>query len=94
MKKIWFDMDGTIADLYGVENWLDYLLNGDAFPYKAAAPLVFRRTGLQKEIPVIFCVHGHRLPILGFAESEGLAMEIIRCNRSYGPGNRCRASFP
>ena len=21
-----FDMDGTIADLYGVENWLDYLI--------------------------------------------------------------------
>ena len=28
-----FDMDGTIADLYGVENWLEYLINGDAFPY-------------------------------------------------------------
>ena len=24
--KICFDMDGTIADLYGVENWLEYLL--------------------------------------------------------------------
>lgn len=44
MKKIWFDMDGTIADLYGVENWLDYLLNGDAFPYKAAAPLLHLST--------------------------------------------------
>lgn len=27
--KIWFDMDGTIADFYGVENWLDYLLDED-----------------------------------------------------------------
>ncbi len=35
-----FDMDGTIADLYGVENWLDYLLNGDATPYATAKPLV------------------------------------------------------
>ena len=27
------DMDGTIANLYGVENWLEYLINEDAFPY-------------------------------------------------------------
>lgn len=35
-----FDMDGTIADLYGVDNWLDYLMNGDATPYATAKPLV------------------------------------------------------
>ena len=23
--RIWFDMDGTIADLYGVEDWLPKL---------------------------------------------------------------------
>lgn len=37
---IFFDMDGTIADLYGVENWLDYLLAGDAFPYENAKALL------------------------------------------------------
>jgi len=37
---IFFDMDGTIADLYGVPNWLDYLMSGDAYPYEAARPLV------------------------------------------------------
>jgi hypothetical protein len=37
---IFFDMDGTIADLYGVENWLDYLLASDALPYEIAKPLV------------------------------------------------------
>ena len=25
-KAIYFDMDGTIADLYGVNGWLDYLV--------------------------------------------------------------------
>ena len=25
--KIYLDMDGTIADLYGVENWLENLVN-------------------------------------------------------------------
>lgn len=45
MKKIIvFDMDGTIADLYGVENWLDYLMAEDATPYRIAAPLVDMKT--------------------------------------------------
>lgn len=39
-REIWFDMDGTIADLYGVENWLDMLRAYDATPYKLAKPLV------------------------------------------------------
>ena len=37
---IFFDMDGTIADLYGVENWLEYLINNDEYPYTNAKPLV------------------------------------------------------
>lgn len=39
-KKIWFDMDGTIADLYGVPGWLDYLEAFDPYPYYAAKPLL------------------------------------------------------
>jgi len=37
---IYFDMDGTIADLYGVNGWLDYLIAMDATPYKIAKPLI------------------------------------------------------
>ncbi len=37
---IYFDMDGTIADLYGVENWLDYLLASNTLPYEVAKPLL------------------------------------------------------
>lgn len=37
---IWFDMDGTIADLYGVENWLPMLRANDPTPYLVARPLV------------------------------------------------------
>lgn len=40
IKEINFDMDGTIANLYGVENWLDYLMAKDTTPYKVAKPLV------------------------------------------------------
>ena len=38
--KIWFDMDGTIADLYGVDGWLEMLMAEDATPYAIAKPLV------------------------------------------------------
>ena len=37
---IYFDMDGTIADLYGVPDWLDMLLNEESLPYSIAEPLV------------------------------------------------------
>lgn len=40
MATIWFDMDGTIADLYGVEDWLDYIVSGNPYPYMVAKPLV------------------------------------------------------
>lgn len=38
--KIWFDMDGTIADLYGVDGWLEMLRASDPTPYAVAKPLV------------------------------------------------------
>lgn len=38
--EINFDMDGTIADLYGVENWLEDLVNENVRPYAEAKPLV------------------------------------------------------
>ena len=37
---IYFDMDGTIANLYAVENWLPKLRNEDASPYRDATPLL------------------------------------------------------
>ena len=36
---IWLDMDGTIADLYGVDGWLDDLMAYRARPYEEATPL-------------------------------------------------------
>jgi len=38
--KIWFDLDGTISNLYGVEGWLAALKNSDPSPYAIARPLV------------------------------------------------------
>lgn len=38
-KILVFDMDGTIADLYGVNGWLEMLRAEDATPYETAEPL-------------------------------------------------------
>lgn len=40
MKNIYFDMDGTIADLYGCDGWLDDIINERVRPYAEAKPLV------------------------------------------------------
>lgn len=66
---IWFDMDGTIANFYGVDGWLDYLTKGDVFPYVAAKPLLrfsaFARklNNLQKE--------GYLLGIISWTSKSG-----------------------
>lgn len=38
-KTLVFDMDGTIADLYGVENWLEDLRAENPRPYEKARPI-------------------------------------------------------
>ena len=40
IKAIYFDLDGTIADLYGVEGWLDDLIAENTRPYAEAKPLL------------------------------------------------------
>ena len=39
-KEICFDMDGTIADLYGVEGWLEDLEHFSTRPYEMARPMI------------------------------------------------------
>lgn len=39
MNAIYFDMDGTIVNLYGQENWLTKLRSNDPSPYINAEPL-------------------------------------------------------
>ena len=38
-KTIWFDMDGTLASLYDVKDWLPKLEAQDASPYVEAQPM-------------------------------------------------------
>ena len=39
IKMVCFDMDGTIADLYGVKGWLNDLRNENPRPYIEAKPM-------------------------------------------------------
>lgn len=54
-KMICFDMDGTIADLYGVDNWLSMLRAENPLPYYKAdaifpmSPLVNALNALRAE---------------------------------------------
>jgi len=47
-NTIWFDLDGTLAGLYDVPNWLDMLIASNPAPYKLATPLVNMNTLARK----------------------------------------------
>ena len=64
-----FDMDGTIADLYGVENWLDYLIAGDVFPYENAKPLL-RLSALARRLNNLQ-KNGYNLAIISWLSKSG-----------------------
>lgn len=60
-KTLVFDMDGTIADLYGVENWLDDLRAENPRPYKEAKP--FYNMMVLNEILKAFKEMGWRIVV-------------------------------
>lgn len=64
MKTIYFDMDGTIADLYAVENWLPKLRSADASPYEDAVPMV--RMNLLARLLNRLQTEGYRLGIVSW----------------------------
>ena len=64
-----FDMDGTITDLYGVENWLDYLIAGDVFPYENAEPLL-RLSALARRLNNLQ-KNGYNLAVISWLSKNG-----------------------
>lgn len=66
---IWFDMDGTIADLYGVENWLDYLMTSNPLPYAVAKPLI-RLNALARVLNRLQR-EGYRIGIISWLSKNG-----------------------
>ena len=64
-----FDMDGTIADLYGVENWLEYLIAGDTFPYANARPLL-HLSALARKLNALQR-NGYNLAVISWLSKSG-----------------------
>lgn len=67
---IYFDMDGTLANLYAVEDWLPKLRNYDPSPYMEAIPMLDLRVlarvlnQLQRE--------GYKLGIISWLSKESI----------------------
>jgi hypothetical protein len=78
---IWFDMDGTIANLYAVENWLADLRAENVRPYTEAAPMLD-----FSKLAKILCylqLRGWKLGIIswtskGGSEPYNLAVEVAK----------------
>ena len=80
-KEIWFDMDGTIADLYGVEGWLDYLIKEDVYPYANAK--VMLNFSLMARLLNRLQKQGWKIGIISWtskcgSENYNLAVEIAK----------------
>ena len=69
--RICFDLDGTIANLYGVENWLEMLNNRDETPYKEATPLV-RMSSLARVLNRLQR-EGHEIGIISWLAKNSTA---------------------
>ena len=66
-----FDMDGTIADLYGVPNWLEMLIAHDETPYAIAEPLV-RLNLLARRLNTLQR-NGYNIAIISWLSKSGNA---------------------
>ena len=64
-----FDMDGTLANLYGVENWLEMLEAEDTTPYAEAIPML-RLSALAKRLNNLQ-KHGYQLAVISWLSKSG-----------------------
>lgn len=64
-----FDLDGTLAGLYDVPNWLDYLIAEDTTPYEEAMPLL-RLSALARRLNTLQR-NGYRLAVVSWLSKSG-----------------------
>jgi len=69
IREINFDMDGTIADLYGNENWLDDLIAEKTKPYRNAKPMLNMRE-LGRELNRLQAI-GYKVNIISWTSKGG-----------------------
>ena len=70
-RMLVFDMDGTIADLYGVNGWLEMLRNEDALPYEIAKPLY--NMDIMRELLNILKTMGYKIAVTSWLAKESSA---------------------
>lgn len=68
MATFYFDMDGTIVDLYGVENWLDNLRAENPSPYIEAKPLY--PIYYLKDLLLMLQARGHKIGIITWLSKD------------------------
>lgn len=61
-KQIWFDMDGTIADLYGARNWLERIIDEEDMLFECLYPLC--NPDELKDICTEFAMNGWTVGII------------------------------
>lgn len=81
--KIWLDMDGTIANFYGVEGWLNYLQNEDTTPYSIAKPLI--NMSLLARYLNKLQSQGHEIGIISWGSKHGSNEFLVKigCAKFY-----------
>ena len=68
-KAIYFDMDGTIANLYGVPNWLEKIEQSDTTPYDEAQVLL-NMQGLAHRLNTLQ-KNGYTIGIISWLSKSG-----------------------
>ena len=71
MRTIWWDMDGTIANLYAVENWLPMLRAEDITPY-VEAEVMWNMSQLARLMNQVQQL-GYKLGIISWTSKGGSA---------------------
>jgi len=69
--RIWFDMDGTIADLYGVADWLPALIARDTRPYEIARGI--GNLALIARLLNKVQANGHEIGVISWTAKNGTA---------------------
>lgn len=83
-KAIYFDMDGTLADLYSIDNWLPRLRAHDPSPYMEAAPML-RLCSLAKRLNHLQ-KQGYFLGIISWVSKdpdEAYAEQVAEAKRAW-----------
>lgn len=77
MKKIYFDMDGTVYNLYGIENWLQMLRNEEKGAFTIGAPLV--NMGKLEKVCVNLIKRGYQIGIITWLPIEASVEYMAVC---------------